>query len=259
MDTAGTGRELILQALTAPDYELILVDTGLDLPPVDLLIQQLRRDFRSGSVPIGIMARVGQLARARQLAGQDPLADAFPRIYADEVVRDEVQRLLKLLGRRAVGAAERQRQAVWAIDRLVELSHAEPRIFDLGRLEATLRGALDTPSLTAQAAEILGTLGTPASQQALVELASRPAQPVEMRKRAAAALQESVRRRGVLLTSSQILRQYDRYNQSRRQDRATQEVLGWLLDIIEAPSRESREAAEAMPGQRKSQTEAKKG
>ena len=68
MDTAGTGRELILQAMSSPDYELILVDTGLDLPPVDLLLPQLRRDFRTGSVPVGIMARFGQLTRARQLA-----------------------------------------------------------------------------------------------------------------------------------------------------------------------------------------------
>ena len=174
-------------------------------------------------------------------------------------MRDEVQRLLTLGGRNAVSAAERQRHAAWAIDRLVELSRAESKVYDLARLEGTLRTTLDIPGRTAQAAAILGTLGTPASQQALVDLASRPALPVPTRQAAAAAFRESVKRRGLLLTTAQVLLQYDRYNQSRHQDRATQEVLGSLLDAIEAPSRGAKKAAQAAPDQRHGQADAKKG
>ena len=40
----------------------------------------------------------------------------------------------------------------------------------------------------------------------------------------------------VLLTSQEILLQYDRYNNSEQLDRETQLVLGSLLNSIEAPT-----------------------
>jgi hypothetical protein len=51
------------------------------------------------------------------------------------------------------------------------------------------------------------------------------------------AFRRSIQARGILLTTQQILRQYDRYNASESQDRSTQQVLGLILDCIEAPSR----------------------
>ena len=41
-------------------------------------------------------------------------------------------------------------------------------------------------------------------------------------------------RRGTLLTSDEILRQYDRYNAGENYDAETQQVLADLLDTIEA-------------------------
>jgi hypothetical protein len=43
-----------------------------------------------------------------------------------------------------------------------------------------------------------------------------------------------VARHGTLLTSGEILLQYDRYNQSETQDRQTQLVLASILDSVEA-------------------------
>ena len=61
LDTATNGREALRVAMESADFELVLVDTGLDQPPVDFFVQQLRRDFRTGSIPVGIMARAGHL------------------------------------------------------------------------------------------------------------------------------------------------------------------------------------------------------
>ncbi|MEN6493458.1 MAG: hypothetical protein ABFD16_04125, partial [Thermoguttaceae bacterium] len=57
------------------------------------------------------------------------------------------------------------------------------------------------------------------------------------RKAALAAFQQSVTKHGVLLTSQEILMQYDRYNQSEKLDRDTQQVLGSILDSIETRSK----------------------
>lgn len=259
LDTATTGREALLVAMESPDYELVLVDTGLDQPTVGFVIQQLRHDFRTGSLPVGIMARAGHLERARHLAEQDELSDAFPRIHAEESMRAEVQRLLALSGQTMVSLAERQQQALRAAQWLVELSKADRKLFDLGRLGKALVQALEVPSLSPHAAAVLATMGTAESQKALVELASRPAVALPIRKAALAAFQENTRKYGILLTIPEVYAQYDRYNQSRDLDRPTQEVLGLILDAIEAPSQAVKSARQPddLPG--KGGQEAKKG
>lgn len=259
LDTATSGREALLTAMESPDYELILVDTGLDQPTVAFFVQQLRHDFRTGLLPVGIMARAGHLEQARHLAEQDGLSDAFPRIHAEESMRAEVQRLLTLSGQTMISVAERQHQALRAAQWLVELSKADPRLFDLGRLGKALIQALDVPPLSTHAAAVLATMGTAESQKALVELASRQAAPLAIRKAALAAFQQNTRKYGILLTIPEVYAQYDRYNQSRYLDRPTQEVLGLILDAIEAPSQSVKSARQPddLPG--KGGQEAKKG
>jgi len=83
----------------------------------------------------------------------------------------------------------------------------------------------------------LAHLGTPDAQRALVDVASTNALPLETRQRAAEAFRDSVVRRGKLLTTGEIERQYDRYNASETLDAETQRVLGFVLDVIEAETK----------------------
>jgi len=91
--------------------------------------------------------------------------------------------------------------------------------------------------LVQRAVPLLEYFGTAQSQRALIEVASSPSEPIKLRQAAAAAFDLSTRRRGILLTTAEIVRQYDRYNQSEKLDRPTQMVLGSVLDSIEAPSK----------------------
>jgi MOSC domain-containing protein YiiM len=75
----------------------------------------------------------------------------------------------------------------------------------------------------------------------LVEVVSQPSEPLELREGALEAFRENVRRHGILLTTVEIGRQYQRYNQSESADRATQRVLGAVLDCFEA-SKQARSA-----------------
>ena len=58
--------------------------------------------------------------------------------------------------------------------------------------------------------------------------------PLADRQAAAQAFADSVSRLGTLLTSDEILGQYDRYNASETQSKDTQQVLAGILDTIEA-------------------------
>ncbi|HEY2147956.1 MAG TPA: hypothetical protein VGH32_08465, partial [Pirellulales bacterium] len=57
--------------------------------------------------------------------------------------------------------------------------------------------------------------------------------PIEIRKAAGTAFRQSVRQFGLRLSPSEILIQYDRYNQSAKLDKETQQLLGAMLDVIE--------------------------
>jgi hypothetical protein len=73
-------------------------------------------------------------------------------------------------------------------------------------------------------------------------LASRWTQPLPRRKAAVEALWDNTVGHGILLTSAEILEQYDRYNASEKMDRPTQQVLSAILNCLEAPAKVTQEA-----------------
>ena len=90
------------------------------------------------------------------------------------------------------------------------------------------------PRLSGHAVAVLANLGTQASQQALVDVASRFVNPLAIRQAAGIAFAFNVQRFGLLLDQEAIRRQYARYNQSASQDVATQQVLASILNTIES-------------------------
>jgi hypothetical protein len=238
VDTATTGRELVRLAVSSPDYEFAMVTASLEEPTPKLLLQQLRRDPRTARLPVGILARSGQYVRAQQAARSDPLAEAFHRQHSEDAVVSDIERLMRLLGRDFVAHTERQSQAEAALDGLVKLSaDGNQGVFSIQLVQPAMLAVLYVPQLGIKAAAVLGNLGTPQSQQALVEVASRPTLTLGLRRAAARAFGRSVESHGILLTRQEVLRQYDRYNASATLDVDTQLVLGFILDAIEAPTR----------------------
>ena len=90
------------------------------------------------------------------------------------------------------------------------------------------------PGFSSDASQILGKLGTATAQRELVNFASQSGLPVEEREIVVKAFAASVKTGGTLLTTKEIQQQYDRYNASRNEPEAFQDVLGAILDAIEA-------------------------
>ncbi|HWB09327.1 MAG TPA: HEAT repeat domain-containing protein [Pirellulales bacterium] len=235
-DVATSPRAVVAETVSSPDYLFALIDYTLAAPTSGELLQRLRRDNRTARLPIGIVASTDDLDSARRLAQKIPLATVIYRPVDTAGLDWQLQRLLAQAGQRMVAPDERLRQARQALDWLTEMAAAPRGIYNLRRVEGPLTVALQVAELSPPAAAVLGVLGTAPSQQALVDLISQPAQPLDVRRAAGRAFAESVARFGTLLTTSEIGRQYDRHNQSLGQDADSQALLASILDTIEARS-----------------------
>jgi hypothetical protein len=231
----ATGRDLVHAAFDSPDVELALVAASLQRPTVDLMLQQLRHHPRTANLPVGVLAGPDELHRAEHLVRRDALAASFVEPYRQEDAGSIVERVRSLAGARFVPRDVRLGQAARALELLADLGR-DRRFFDLLRAEEAVLAAQAVPGLTDKAIDVLANLGTPASQTTLADIAGRPALPIELRQAAAAAFCTSVEHHGILLTTDEIVAQYNRYNQSAALDRATQNVLAAVLDCIEAPT-----------------------
>lgn len=240
VETAVTGSEMLRRLLQSSDYELVLVDARIDLPPIGILLQQIRHDARLASLPVGILGSEGFFDVAEQAARDDRLALALVRPHDAETVRWQVERLENLAAPAAVAPELRHRQATAILAQLAALAGKGPGVIDLGRVEKAVLGAARQPQTSDAAMAMLEKLGTPESQKTLVDLASDRRQPVDLRRAALSALVNTVERNGILLTTDQILTQYDRYNQSATADKTTQQILGLILDCLEAAGGQKR-------------------
>ena len=237
-DIATTAAQTIRLVEQNSDYEFLLLSDGIDRP-VNEFVLLLRRSPASAVLPIGLMSRQANFDRMQRLTSTDPLAETFPRPHNSSGMALVRQRLAERAEGYAVPFPERLRQSTAALDHLTRLAEHPLRygFYDLYRQQPALERALLFSLQAARAARVLGLLGTPQAQQVLVTFASQSARPLADRQAAVGAFADAVQRRGLLLSRSEILLQYTRYNRSASQDRDTQRVLGSILDAIETPTK----------------------
>jgi CheY-like chemotaxis protein len=232
-DIAHNGREALKMSFRCPDYELVLIDPAVSGPMADSIVQQLRQDYRTANLRVGIVARNDFTEYAQQIAASNPLTLAFSRPHDAQAARWQYRQLSELTPREFVGFKERQAQAARALDCLATLAHSS-KVFETGRLDAAVATGMYAPGLGGHVAAVLVSLGTPASQQQLVELGSHYTEPLAVRSAAVKAFRLSVARFGLLLNEEAIRRQYERYDRSASLDAASQELFASILDTIES-------------------------
>ena len=236
-DIATNGRNAFLKALASSDYELVLLSSRIDRPPVWVVLQEMRHDPRSARLPVILLGEDGQaeLDHLETLVSYDPWTKVFARPVTLDGMKFFVERLNQQAGSFVVPMEVREQQAAAALAWLKQLNAVSAREFELQTHEAEIIRAFHVPKLSAAAADLLGSIGTHTAQRSLVEMANRTGAPKEAREAAAAAFSKSVRKHGIQLTSAEMQKQYDRYNQSAMEDADTQQLLGLILDAIELP------------------------
>jgi hypothetical protein len=170
---------------------------------------------------------------AERVAAEHDRAIAVPRIHSPEVLGRVAEQLTTLAGRFATPPNERAAEAVESLAWLSKLAAGERPFYKIRRSEPVIAAALYSSTTVAPAIAVLSNFSSPGAQRALVNFASLRTLQVEHRASAAEAFRQNVATHGLLLTSQEIVRQYDRYNASQTADADTQRILGALLDVIE--------------------------
>lgn len=237
----NSGPSLFELATRSASVEVILISDEISFPSYRSLIRQLRSDWRTREIPIGLL--YSDVDRGQQLVREmeaDPLFAAMPFSTSQKMIQTHLARMLTRVQPYRVSTYDRQQHAKLAVDWLAKIANQrkEYRFYNLNRHETALYGLIFKPGFEAKASNILASLGTPSAQRQLVDYASQNAISAESRKQAVDALSASLKSRGNLLSAAEIQRQYDRYNASENQPKETQEILGSILDAFESnPSR----------------------
>jgi CheY-like chemotaxis protein len=232
-EIATDGRAARERLASLPDFELVLVDLHLIRANIDEWLQQLRRDHRTASLPVGVLTPLEDQIVAQRIIEGDPLAAIFARPQDAAGMEFQVKGLLASHPH-WVPLAERQQQAANSLAWLAALAAQPQSFYSLRSVAPAVERALFVPELTLAAAPLVADLGTASGQRALVAIASRGTAPVEARQAVAAAFAQGVARYGILLTNDEILAQYDRYNLSEAEPAESQQVLSSILDTLES-------------------------
>ncbi|MEN1681837.1 MAG: armadillo/beta-catenin-like repeat-containing protein [Planctomycetota bacterium] len=235
-ELAGTGNAAV-KAADSVDLEFVLLDLAILEPNVREPLFRLRRQAASGLAPIALLAPAGRIDEARAIADDHQRVIVFPRPQDAEAVAAIADALGAATPPGWPTAAERGELAEVArgwVRELLEQSPGEgPSFYNLRDRTKALQASLVAGGYTPEAVAARALLGTPESQRELLTAASLGTGSIETRKAAAEAFAKSIDQFGTLLTTTEIQRQYDRYNASEGADAETQGVLGSVLDAIE--------------------------
>jgi hypothetical protein len=215
---------------------LAFIDMSINDPPVGVLLRRLRGDYRTADLRIGLVARDGQLERAREIARKDARTSHFSRPHTADAFRWQLAQLDKIEPLRQVSVESRQHQAFAGLDQLAVLSETSGKLYDLSVVRPAVLLALRVPELSGNAIAVLRNDNSAESQRALVGVINRGSLPIELRREAVKAFGHNTEKNGILLTTTEIQRQYDNYNAAADLDADTQHLLSLVLDYLEAPT-----------------------
>ncbi len=204
------------------------------------LIQQLRNDWRTKRIPIGVLSLTGQAdPRLYRQLRQDPFTTVLAMSTDRRAVQSQIQQLNALARPWPVSDAQRWLHSEANVNWLAKIAgqRQKYRFYDLGQHQHDVARMLYAPGNAAIVSEILAAIGTPNAQRELITYASQTNLAAEDRRIVAKAFAESVAKSGPLLTTAEIKLQYQRYNASEFDTKESQEILGSLLDAIETRKR----------------------
>ena len=234
--TANNGNDFFRQAMASANIRFLLVCDTLHRPDYSELVQKLRQHWKTKRTPIAILYRAENQMRALRIAREDPLTIAMPFTLNTELVALQVEQLEGASTAWPVSNDHRRDHSDFAIEWLVRMSESleDYSYYDLTSHQDELGKLIFSVGWENSASKILSGLGTPQSQKILLDFASELSLPVDKRMMAANGFAKSVSANGLLLTRSEIMKQYDRYNASEKDTVKSQQVLGALLDAIES-------------------------
>lgn len=229
-----TGRDALLAAQGNADVELIVATAKIGAPDARVIAQTLRADVRTSDVTLLIGASEdGEDVSANLLVGREPNAFVYPTPYDLESCSMAVQRALDFTKLDPVPVEIRLAQSKAAARAFLALSNAAPDVYEFSRMNDITRRYLATPSFFDEGLEYAASLKTNYAQNALIEIIGDKRFTIDQRRKALDAFGRQLAANGSLLRGPDVVKMYDRYNASEKEDSDTQRVLSDMLDVYE--------------------------
>ena len=239
VESARNGLEFYKAATESPDWKLLLLSDNMLRPRFNQVIQQLRADWRTRYLPIGVVVSSEQNRLiVQRLAQSDPLIRIIDLNFDTQIVNSQLALFEGVSSSWELTDASRVIHAAVATKWLAKLASDRQRysFYNLQKHEDAIYKMLYVNGRTRQATEIASKLATARAQRELVNYASQNGLDLANRLAAAEAFADAVKSHGVLLTTDEIRLQYGRYNSSATQSKDVQGVFGAMLDAIENKS-----------------------
>ena len=221
-----------------------MISESLGQPAVRELIQMLRLDPRTSALPIAVVSTVSSTNFEYVQPAQDRRTTFQPLPFSVESMRRVLQQALSRGSSRPAHRDVRILRAHSSLNAMTRFASDRRTygFYDIRRHQEAIESALFTPVLTRDAATLLGWIGSPPAQRALVDLASQDTRALADREAASAAFRRAVANHGVLLTTGEIQQQYVRYQRSSKLKNADENVLAAVIRTIEAKQGQGRGA-----------------
>ena len=157
-DIATNGRNAFLKGLASSDYELVLLSSRIDRPPVWVVLQEMRHDPRSARLPVILLGEDGQaeLDHLETLVLYDPWTKVFARPVTIDGMKFFVDRLNQQAGSFVVPLEVREQQAAKSLAWLKKLNETSPWNFEIQTHEAEITRAFHVPKLERGGGGIVG-------------------------------------------------------------------------------------------------------
>lgn len=236
VQSVRNGLEFYNAAVSSPDWKLLLLTDNMLRPQFAQVLQQLRADWRTRHLPVGVVvSNEKNRLIVQRLAKSDPLIRIIDLNFDKQIVNSQLALFDGLSSSWGLTDSSRVIHASVASQWLEKLSGDRERygFYNLLKHEETVFRMLYIAGKARQAAAIAARLGTARAQRELANFASQNGQALADRQSAVDGFAAAVKEFGLLLTTDEIRLQYQRYNSSAAETKDVQAVFGGILDAIE--------------------------
>lgn len=187
-----------------PNLDVIVVAS--DVPNLQAMIAEIRREPRFGSIPVLVIAKDGTREQAAAAAAADHRVGSISAGADAEVLDAAVSAIAKSVGAEALSAEAGANLAMEACMVLRKLADAGSPLFAAEVVEPALQAAIASSdvALRQAAASVLAAIPTSSAQSAIARPALADAEDEAVRVAMFAALADSAKRSGNLLSDADV-------------------------------------------------------
>ncbi|HZZ82008.1 MAG TPA: hypothetical protein VFE62_26145 [Gemmataceae bacterium] len=187
------------------DIDLVILHKGGGDADLPIAYSQMRKNFDVGGLPMLVVVDKAREKSAKKFTAGDPrvLVITEDRFQANDMLKDEIEKLTRTAGVVKLSPAERKEFAKTSMDTLARMARGELKGYDLSPALDTILDQLNSKDFALDAVEILGRLPGKQNQYKLAGIVTDPMRD-KLRLPATMELNRHILANGVLIGPKQV-------------------------------------------------------